>query len=978
MKTIICNKQKQGSLSLASVSNISPIFIDASDWSGVRRAAKDLSQDFDRVTGKVADLHIYEGSCFDSDERAPPPINSAIIVGTLGKNPLIDRLAGRGLLDSSFLSSHPESYIIKVIDAPDSGIERALVIAGGDKRGTIFGIYEISAQIGVSPWYWWSDVPARKESFLFADPKIVLAEAPAVRYRGIFLNDEYPALTKWVHKKYGTATVRDDPPVPEGIANYGSEFYVKIFELLLRLKANYLWPAMWNNAFYEDDPNNAHLADEFGIIMGTSHQEPMLRAQKEWDRRFSKSLGHWNYAKHSDKLEPFWKEGLQRSRDYEKIVTIGLRGADDTEMAPGGPEDNMALLSHIIEKQRAIISEVTQKPPQETPQLWCLYKEIQEYWEEGMRVPDDITLLWSDDNWGNQRRLPTPEERKRSGGAGIYYHFDYHGGPRSYQWTNTITVAKIWDQMTLAREYGADRIWIVNVGHFKGYEYPLSFFMNLAWNPDQYNGDNLDSYTRSWTTTLFGSAYALEAADILEETARINSIRKPELLSGETWSLVNYNEGERILSRWRALEQRANSFIEAVPESTRDAAFQIILYPVKASAILCDLYISAGRNELYSKQGRHSETLKAKERVSILFTEFQNLANYYNEEFAEGKWAHFMDQAVLGYTGWADPPYNNIDHITLFEAASVGSPHMGVAIEGKPESLKIRGKEPNESLPLFDRFTKNQHWIDVFNKSLGEFTFTALASHPWIIISEKEGIIIEGKRIFVSIDWKKAPQGRASGTIKIQGTNKIINIAVSILNPCDEEVKDIKGFVETGHVLVIEAEHFTKNVRFENNGWTLIKGFGKTLSGMRACGALSSSRVNTEEPTRNFEMPYLEYRTWFFHTGEAHLILRLSPSLNFIPGTDVSIGVSLDEGNPQILVLVPKEYQVTNGNEDWEQSVIENERQVFAVMKIFNPGPHVIRVFMISPGLVLERITIDLGGLRPSCLGPPESWNAGS
>ncbi len=313
------------------------------------------------------------------------------------------------------------------------------------------------------------------------------------------------------------------------MANYNHEFYSRVFELILRLKGNYLWPAMWNNAFNEDDSLNARLADEYGIVMGTSHQEPMIRAQKEWDRRYKSTLGSWNYLKHGDTLRQFWREGIRRNKAYESIITLGLRGADDTEMAPGGPDANRSLLEEIVNVQRGIIADEINKDVTRVPQVWCLYKEVLDYYKAGMRVPDDVTLLWAEDNWGNVRRLPTKDELNRSGGAGIYYHFDYHGGPRSYQWINSNPIPKIWDQMSLAKQYGADRIWIVNAGHLKGYEFPVEFFLNLAWYPDSLTNDNLQEYTRMWSAEQFGETYSAEIAGIISGYSKYNGRRKPEL-----------------------------------------------------------------------------------------------------------------------------------------------------------------------------------------------------------------------------------------------------------------------------------------------------------------------------------------------------------------------------------------------------------------------------------------------------------------
>jgi len=425
---LISRSRSKGSLTFARPGWCAPLCVSQGDWPGVIRAFTDLQDDLFRVTGNTPEL--VKG-------KKAPRSEMIIIAGTIGRSHLIDQLVRKRGIDVTAIEGKWESYLIETVERPFPGVKRALVIAGSDKRGTIYGIYEISRQIGVSPWHFWADVPVRKSEELYVNPGRYVAGEPSVKYRGIFLNDEYPALTRWVSFRYGDVTPSDDPPIPPGVANYGSEFYSRIFELLLRLKANYLWPAMWNNAFNEDDLRNAKLADDYGIVMGTSHQEPMIRAQKEWDRRYKSTLGSWSWTDHADTLVKFWRDGIRRNKDYESILTIGLRGADDTEMGPGGPAGNIAKLEKIVDIQRRLIAEELNPDVTRVPQMWCLYKEVQDYYHAGMRVPDDVTLLWAEDNWGNVRRLPTADERKRSGGAGVYYHFDYHGGPRSYQWINT-------------------------------------------------------------------------------------------------------------------------------------------------------------------------------------------------------------------------------------------------------------------------------------------------------------------------------------------------------------------------------------------------------------------------------------------------------------------------------------------------------------------------------------------------------------
>ncbi len=408
-----------GSFAIVAGAAASSVYVDSADYPGVLRAAGDLQGDIALVTGVTPAM---------TNSKSDLPTH-AIIIGTIGKSSIIDALVRSGKINVTAIDGKWESFLIQVVPAPLPGVASALVIAGSDKRGTIFGIYDLSEQIGVSPWYWWADVPVHHKDALFVKPGAYVQGPPAVKYRGIFLNDEAPSLSGWVHEKYG---------------NYNQEFYTKVFELLLRLKANYLWPAMWNNAFNEDDPLNPKLADEYGIVMGTSHHEPMLRAQQEWKRH---GTGPWDYANNSAELNKFWTEGIERNKNYESIVTLGMRGDGDIPMSESA---NVALLEKIVADQRAILSADMNKDLSEVPQDWALYKEVQEYYEKGMRVPDDVTLLWCDDNWGNIRRLPTPDERKRSGGAGIYYHFDYVGGPRSYKWLNTVPITKVWEQMNLA------------------------------------------------------------------------------------------------------------------------------------------------------------------------------------------------------------------------------------------------------------------------------------------------------------------------------------------------------------------------------------------------------------------------------------------------------------------------------------------------------------------------------------------------
>jgi len=946
-----------GSFSIYSARKAAPMLISSDDWPGVLRAFKDLQSDILKVTSSKPEFY--------SDKI--PKSREIIIAGTVGKSRLIDELIKNRKIDVSGIKDKWETFAIQLISKPFRGVKKALVITGSDKRGTIYGIYELSKQIGVSPWYCWADViPDKKNAIYFKSDHKYIDGPPSVKYRGIFLNDEAPDLTNWIRSKYGEVPLQADPPIPQGVANYGHDFYTRLFELMLRLKANYLWPAMWNNAFNEDDPENPRLADEYGIVMGNSHQEPMLRAQKEWDRRYLRTIGSWNYAKNPDILEAFWREGIRRNRNFESIITIGLRGANDTPMAPGGPEANMSLLEKIIGVQRNIISEEMNADITRVPQLWCLYKEVQDFYKAGMRVPDDVTLLWAEDNWGNIRRLPTADERKRTGGAGIYYHFDYHGGPRSYQWINTNPISKIWDQMSLAKQYGADKIWIVNAGHFKGYEFPMEYFLDLAWNSDRFGNESMFDYTKQWATREFGGGFSEEISGIMSLYTKYNGRRKPELLSSSTYSLVNYHEAERVVDDFKAITAKAELICNKLPVEKHDAFYQLILFPVKACAIVNELYLAAARNDLFYKQGRAS-TNEWGDQVRNLFQADTSLMGYFNRIFAGGKWNHFMDQAHLGYTSWADPPFNSLRAINLKSLSVPDSALMGIAIEGS-ESV-WPGEKNDPVLPEFDIFNRQSRYIEIFNKGALPFKFSISADKPWILLGRKEGLISKDERITISVDWDMAPAGKTDGTVKITGTGKSVDVLLDIFKPDEIRPESVTGFVEGEGYVSIEAEHFTDITSSGDLRWIRIENYGHTLSAMRA-----TAPADAPPAVPGLNAPSIEYKIYLFNPGELEVISIFAPTLNFIHGRGLQYGISFDNQPPQIVTLVPGNYNARNGNADWERSVSNNSRFSSVRFGVSSKGYHTLKIWMVDPGVVIQKIIVNTGGLKPSYLGPPESF----
>ena len=621
-QSFVSVKKEHAAFSLIAVNRAVPILVDPNDNWLVQKTASLLQTDIESSIGLKPSINTTKIS----------GSKNVIIIGSINQSFFIKDLINAHKLNIDTLQGKWEAYRIQLVSNPFPGINQALVITGSDKRGVAFGVFEFSKQLGVSPWYWWADVPIINKKALYIKQGAYMQDAPSVKYRGIFINDEAPALSGWTKEKFG---------------GVNHQFYEKVFELLLRLKSNYLWPAMWGNAFNDDDTLNPVLADKYGIVMGTSHHEPMLRAQQEW-KRYGKGI--WNYQSNDSVLRIFWKKGIQNMGTHESIVSIGMRGDGDMPMTQGS---NIALLEKIVTDQRKIIEDVTQKPIAATPQLWALYKEVQDYYDKGMRVPDDVTLLLCDDNWGNLRKLPKLTDAPRKGGYGIYYHFDYVGGPRNYKWLNTNPITRIWEQMHLAWEYNVRAIWIVNVGDIKPMEFPISFFLDYAWNPTKIKATDLQKYTQDWAAFQFGEKYAKEIAAIISKYTKFNGRRKPELLDANTYSLENYQEAETVVKEYKDLLDKAEKIKKELPENFRDAYFQLVLHPVKACANLNELYLSVAQSKLAARQHSITANTFANTAKSLFITD--SLISLEYNSIANGKWNHMMDQTHIGYTYWQQP-----------------------------------------------------------------------------------------------------------------------------------------------------------------------------------------------------------------------------------------------------------------------------------------------------------------------------------
>lgn len=633
----VCAHDPGRGLALVKAGQPAAVYVDPGADAALAHASRNFAADLARVSGRPAALL----------NRLADVKGEVVVIGVAGHSPAIDGLVKRGQLKLDGLQGQWEAYTQAVVEHPWPGVARVLVIAGSDRRGAVFGTYDVSARMGVSPWAWWADVPVapQRELYLAAGQR---RDQPTVKYRGIFINDEAPALSTWAQAKFGGAN---------------AAFYAHVFELILRLRGNYLWPAMWQpRAFGADDPRNMALADEMGVVMGTSHHEPMMRAHDEWARFKG---GRWDYAKNGEKLREFWRGGVQRMMGradggaFDSLVTIGMRGDGDEAMSEGTA---IGLLEGIVRDQRQILADVTRQPAQKTPQMWALYKEVQDYYDKGMQVPDDVLLLFCDDNWGQIRRLPTTDAR-RKGGYGVYYHFDYVGGPRNYKWLNTNQIEKTWQQMNLAHERGADALWIVNVGDIKPMEFPISFFLDMAWSPQAMTPQALAAYPKDWAARTFGPAQGPEIGELLTRYSQYAARRKPELIDPASFRLggvspdaLDGGDFGRRVAEWAALEARVAKAKAGLRPDQLDAYYQLVEHPVLAMANLYRLHYAAAWNRKLAAAGDARANVFA-DRAEAAFQRDQAMADRYHA-INGGKWAGMMLQTHIGYTSWQQPDRN--------------------------------------------------------------------------------------------------------------------------------------------------------------------------------------------------------------------------------------------------------------------------------------------------------------------------------
>ncbi|WAJ71910.1 glycosyl hydrolase 115 family protein [Catenovulum adriaticum] len=732
--------QNNGGLPLIENGQPLPVLVSNAADPAIQRVAKVFAEDLQRVSGKSSQL-------LHNVKNVKQPV---VLIGVLGKNPLVDGLIADNKLSVDDIAGQWEGYKVVVVKKPWPNVEQALVVVGSDRRGAIFGTLDISEQMGVSPWYWFADVPTQTQNnvYITAGAK---SDQPKVRYRGIFINDEDPALKGWAQKKFG---------------GVNSGMYERVFDLLLRLKGNYIWPAMWGKAFHVDDPKNTALADNMGIVMGTSHHEPMTRAHAEWHKKSENPAGGgaWNYETNRENINNFWRGGIERMMSkgdgtpYESLVTVGMRGDGDEPMSEGTA---IELLEKVVEDQRKIIADATQKPASETPQVWALYKEVQDYYDQGMSVPDDITLLFADDNWGQVRRLPT-KDIDREGGFGVYYHFDYVGVPRNYKWTNTIQIGKVWQQMDLSYQRGAKDLWVVNVGDLKPIEFPIDFFLTMAWDPEAIDKAALAKYAQDFAKQSFGAELASDIADLIERYGTYSAMRKPELINQDTFETgevatpkLKGGEFYQHYNKWQALEADMEAVKEKVTEEQYSAFFQLVEWPIASMSNLYEMYFAAAWN----KKLVDAIDVRANYFMDIVernFARDAELTSQYHQ-INNGKWDGMINQVHMNYVSWNDPKQQTMPTVSKIYG---GKNNIQVQFEPLSQADNVQVIAASDYVKASNN--KGLTWTNI--EHLGQSKAGVLA------LPQGQAATDVADKVYLSYSFEQPAYGKANITIELSPT----------------------------------------------------------------------------------------------------------------------------------------------------------------------------------------------------------------
>lgn len=940
---------------LASPRQTAAILYDASDAAVVKRAAELFAADVKAVTGRYPRVTSAAG------ETGP-----AVIVGTVGGSALIRRLAEAGKIDTAPLEGAWERYLIQTVANPLPGIRKALVIAGSDRRGAAYGLFTLSELIGVSPWYWWADVPVKKHAALHVDAPPTYSQTPSVRYRGIFLNDEDWGLTPWASQTFE----------PER-GNIGPRTYAKVCELLLRLKANYLAPAMHPvSTSFNQIPENKLVADTFAIVMGSTHCEPLLlNTASEWD---TKTMGPWNYDKNKEGINRVLTQRVRENSPYENVYTLALRGLHDGAMSTTLPmHEKVRMLQQALLDQRRILAENIDRPIETVPQAFTPYKEVLEIYSNGLELPDDITIVWPDDNYGYMKRLSGVREQRRTGRSGVYYHVSYLGVPHSYLWFSTTPPSLMYEELRKAYDTTADRLWLVNCGDLKGSEMQVSLFLDMAWDIGRFTADNVVTYPARWLAGIFGEAYYDRLEAMTREHLRLAFPRKPEYMGwGYHWnrfdhnceqltdtdfSFTNYDEAQRRLEAYRQLGARAEALLHEIGDEARPAFYQLVYYPLRGAELMNRMTLGGQRNRWYARQGR-AATNAVRDEVQRCYDSLQVITRGYNSLLG-GKWNHMMSMRQ-NYDGVS--AYFNLPHLATHDAA--GAPRLALQVAGED----VTGARAFHALPAFDNYLRRTYPVEIYNRGGGTLAWTAHASEPWIVLSKSAGKTADEERITVGIDWEKAPSGNAvPAQIVFRAGEQSEKVLVSLFNPTAPSRAELRGiYVENNGCVSIPAAGCHRVRENDRIKISVVEDLG-----------IEGPALQLGDPTaplqifRSRDVPCAEYDFYAFDAGSVDVYTYVLPTFPLHADRDFRIGentntdtkysVQIDDG----ALATPSSSHVEY-SQVWFESVLRNCAVNKSTLHIDKPGRHTLRIRVGDPGIVLQKIVLDFGGMKRSYLGP--------
>jgi len=881
---------------------------------------------------------------------------NVIVIGNVDA-PLVQQFIGKQSTWIGKLHGKWECFGLKVIDRPVGSIARALVIAGSDTRGVAYGVFTLSEKLGVSPWYWWADAPVKQQKKLTLNLPETISASPAVKYRGIFINDEDWGLQPWAAKTFEPET-----------GDIGPKTYAKVFELLLRLKANLIWPAMHpsTKAFFSY-PGNKKVAEDYGIVIGSSHAEPMLRNNVgEWDE---KAMGHFNYITNKEKVSQYWESRVKESTAIDAIYTMGMRGVHDSGMeGVKNAKEAVPLLEQIIKDQRGLLEKYRGIKADSIPQVFTVYKEVLDIYENGLKVPDDITLVWPDDNYGYIQRLSNKEEMKRPGGAGVYYHASYWGRPHDYLWLSTTHPSLVQEEMTKAYETGARNLWVLNVGDIKPQEYIINMFLDMAYAPTPFrkSAPYVKTHLTNWAATLFGKEQAPAIESILWQYYQLALERRPEFMG---WSrtepttqttTTQYNhffygdEAQQRIDKYEALEKAVKAIRQKMQGARGDAFYQLVYYPVVCASFMNKKFLYRDKAIFYAKQNR----ICANDYGRLSQSAFDSIAketDYYNNVLAGGKWKNMMSMKPRELPVYQEPVKPDI--------TINGTACWSLAPEGfVTKDSSLIDMTHGMTLPAFDNLNQQRYFVDVFLNDKKTVDWTALPSHNWIRLSKRSGSLETewGKnqvRIWVDIDWKKAAnEKQLTGNIIFKGGGKQLQVAIQGRWLKIAERLQNNTFIENNGVVAMHAINYSSG-----GGW--IKSYNLGYTG-HVIQAIPFS--NPDTAIKNH--PFVGYDFNTFTPTTPNLTIFTLPTHPLNNQYSNRYAVAVDEGP-----LTVVDFKTEGRSEEWKQNVLGNRAERMIPLQFLDKGHHTLRIYCIDPGIMFDEIRIDLGGLKKAYSVLPET-----